>query len=382
MSLKLIRRGKIFYVRGTVRGQFVYETTGTDERRRAEAYRAKREARLWDRSVFGERAAVTFVQAAVGYVEHRAPSPRDAARVERLAQHFRGVMAHEIDQNAADRAVAAICRPGAAPGTKLRAVLIPLTAVLTFAAKRGWCDRPAFERPRQPKGRTDWLTPTDAIRLIEAAGPALRPVIVFLLCTGARVAEAIELDWRDVDVGHRTCVLRETKNGRDRKVRLPPTAVAEIAGLAHREGAVFRRPDGEPYADKKRAEGGQFKTAWRLTCQRAGLGRWHRIDPGPEVLAAAAGAPFTAVRWRKAITPHGLRHTWATWYYASTRDPLRLMRCGDWSGLQLVERYAHLATSEILPSLARVWGASHPDVWETDWAAIRAESVQHLRDVG
>lgn len=382
MSLKLVLRGKIYYVRGTVRGQAVFETTGTDEHGLAEAYRAHREDQLWRRSVYGERAEVPFAQAAVGYIEHRKPSPRDARRVERLAELFRGIMLHQIDQNAADRAVAAICRPGAAPGTRLRAVLIPLTAVLTYAAKRGWCDRPTFERPRQPRGRTEWLTPADAIRLIEAARPALRPLIVFLLCTGARVAEALELDWRDVDLGHRSCVLRETKNGKDRIVRLPPAAVAEIAGLAHREGTVFRRPDGEPYADKKRAEGGQFKTAWRLTSRRAGLVRWSPTAPGSKVIAAAAGARFTAVRCRPAITPHGLRHTWASWYYAATRDALRLMRCGDWSGLQLVERYAHLATSDILPSLARVWGASHPDVWETDSAAISAESVQRRRDVG
>jgi integrase len=382
MPLTLKRRGAVWYVRGTVRGQTVYESAGTGARELAEAYRAKREHELWQRAVFGERAAVPFAQAAVGYLEHRAPGPRDAKRVERLVAHFRGVMLQKIDQVAADRAVAAICRPNAAPGTKLRAVLIPLTAILTYAAKRGWCDRPGFERPRQPKGRTAWLTPADAMQLHAAAGEALRPLVMFMLCTGARVAEALELDWTDVDLQRGSCVLRETKNGRDRIVRLAPAAVAALANLEGRKGAVFRRPDGEPYADKERQEGGQFKTAWRGACRRAGLGGWKRSVPSPDLVAAAAGAEFTAVKWRPTITPHGLRHTWATWYYAATRDALRLMHRGDWSGLQLVERYAHLATSEIVPGIAQVWGAAHPDMWETDRGETRAQPVHAIRSNG
>lgn len=99
MALKLLRRGKIWHVRGTVRGQAVFETTGTDERARAEAYRAKREAQLWDRSIFGERAAVPFVQAVVSYLEHRKPGSGDTRRVQRLAEYFRGVALRQIDQN-------------------------------------------------------------------------------------------------------------------------------------------------------------------------------------------------------------------------------------------------------------------------------------------
>jgi hypothetical protein len=52
------------------------------------------------------------------------------------------------------------------------------------------------------------------------------------------------------------------------------------------------------------------------------------------------------------------------------------MHRGDWSGLQLVERYAHLATSEILPDLVTVWGASHPDQWESTMPTTRAPAVQ------
>ena len=365
MSLRLSRRGKIYYIRGSVRGTSIYESAGTSDRARAEAYRAKREAQLWDRSVFGERAAIPFVQAAVGYIESRKPGVGDTRRVERLAEHFRGMNLRQIDQNAVDRAIKALCAARAKPGTHLRSVIIPLTAVMIFAAKRGWCDRPVFDRPRQPKGRTAWLTPASAVKLRDAAGERLRPLIVFLLSSGARVAEALDLTWDDVDLQRGSCALRETKNGKDRIVRLPPAAIAALANLKERKGAVFRRPDGEPYADKEREEGGQFKRAWRNACLRAKLGKWERAaatDPATEALAERR--EFSPVIWRPAITPHGLRHTWATWRYAATQDALRLMHDGGWSGLSLVERYAHLSTSDILPVLHLIWGAHHPDDWE------------------
>jgi integrase len=387
MSLRLSRRGKIFYVRGTVRGQTVFETTGTSDRARAEAFRAKREGQLWDRSVFGERATVPFVEAAIAYIEARKPGTGDTRRVERLAEHFRGVNLRQIDQNAVDRAIKVLCSAKAKPGTHLRSVIIPLTAVLIFAAKRGWCERPTFDRPRQPKGRTVWLTPANAIRLRDAASEHLRPLIVFLLCTGARVAEALDLTWDDVDLARRTCALRETKNGKDRIVHLPPAAVAAIANLEGRKGAVFRRPDGEPYTDREREEGGQFKSAWKTACRRAGLGRWEKAaTTHPALEMSAESRPFSPIIWRPLLTPHALRHTWATWYYLVTQDALRLMHKGGWSGLALVERYAHLSTSEILPDIALIWGGSHPDQWErtalvsngTHGAGISASSVQRV----
>jgi len=42
------------------------------------------------------------------------------------------------------------------------------------------------------------------------------------------------------------------------------------------------------------------------------------------------------------LTPHDLRHTFASWHYALNRDLLALKVGGGWSSVALVERYAHL----------------------------------------
>jgi hypothetical protein len=71
MSLKLCRRhgSPYWYLRGTVRGIAVDESTGLLQRETAEALRAKREWEIAQGSVFGRRAIATFLEAAVSYME-------------------------------------------------------------------------------------------------------------------------------------------------------------------------------------------------------------------------------------------------------------------------------------------------------------------------
>src|SRR5262245_1879572 len=73
MPLKLTKRSdsNCWYLRGTVRGIAVYETTGTSDRAAAEAIRVTRQKRLLDESVHGKRATVTFLDAALSYLESR-----------------------------------------------------------------------------------------------------------------------------------------------------------------------------------------------------------------------------------------------------------------------------------------------------------------------
>ena len=69
MSLKIVKRGRIWYIRGSVAGQHVYESTGLGEKRAAEAKRARREAELVQRSAHGATATLTFAEAAAVYME-------------------------------------------------------------------------------------------------------------------------------------------------------------------------------------------------------------------------------------------------------------------------------------------------------------------------
>jgi integrase len=346
MPLKLIKRGKSYYVRGTVAGAVVYESAKTSNRREAEGYLSKRESQLYDRRIHGERSTIGFDEAALSYVEANPPAKRESVAILKLSEYFGSTLLKEIDQVAVDKACDAILKRGAAPATKIRGVITPLTAILIHAARRNWCDAPKFDRPAVRKTETPWLAPRDALRLVECAEPHLRPLLRFLLCTGARLAEALELNWNDVSLHDKRATFRQTKNGRPRHANLPAAAVVELANLKHREGVVFRRPDGKPYADRNREEGGQIKRSFTTACRRAGLGEFNKKTK----------------KFDPSITPHGLRHTWATWFYAITKDPFLLRNEGGWSTIAMVERYAHLMKSELTKDIALVWGDTHPTI--------------------
>lgn len=334
--LRLYRRpgNKVWYLRGTVRGVRCYETTGTENRALAEAAKAKRETQLFEGALLGRRVAVSFGEAALSYLEFEPRSERTEADVHRLIEKLGAERSlHEIDQAAADATVRAMLGADAAPATKRRAVYAPLATILNHAAARRWCERPHFDLPALPRGKTRWLTPAEALRLVAAAAPHLRPLLLFILCTGARLSEALYLDWADVDLPAAKAVFRDTKNGTDRAAALPEAAVLLLANLPERTGAAFRTDDGSPYADTGRQFGGQIKTGFGSACRRAQL---------------------------RELTPHDLRHTWASWAYCLTKDPLLLKHEGGWATLAMVERYSHLVPSDLRYEIHRVWGASHP----------------------
>jgi integrase len=100
----------------------------------------------------------------------------------------------KIDQDFIDKAARALY-PHASPATLNRQVYTPIAAVLNHAAMRRLCARRTVQRPQQPKGRIRWLTFDEAERLLEDCSQHLRPLVMFLLGTGARMSEALYLDW-------------------------------------------------------------------------------------------------------------------------------------------------------------------------------------------
>jgi integrase len=138
-----------------------------------------------------------------------------------------------------------------------------------------------MERPEKPPGRVRWISPEQADQLIEACNEQLRPLVIFLLYTGARIGEALWLNWSDVDLtrGHVIFPIdpsdgRRTKNNEARGVPLHPRLRAALANLPHRHGEIFRRPDGLPYArlrqDATSASDG-IRKAFAGACKRAGI---------------------------------------------------------------------------------------------------------------
>ena len=320
MPLKVVRRGSTgaLTISGTVAGQRVQRRAQSNSPKLAEEEAAALEAEILRTDWHGERlGARSFAAAVTSYIKAKPRREDTKARLNRLLVALGDIKLSAIDQDTVTTLAGKMLRPGATPATVMRGVIIPLRSVLLHAHRRGWCDRMYFEAPETPAGRTLFMSPAEAHRLLDAAAPHLRPLLLFLLGTGARLSEALYLDWRDVDLTGGRAIFwpARTKSRRRRDPELSPRVVGALANLPHRDGMVFRRPDGEPYTEKD-GEGGQIKRAWAGAIRRAGLDR--------------------------GFTPHSCRHTWASWHYALHKDPLRLMEEGGWSSLDLVRRYAHL----------------------------------------
>jgi integrase len=320
MSLKLKRRpGRPYwYIHGTVRGISICESTGVADQKAAEAIRARREWEIVQRSVFGAEATATFVAAAVSYLE----AGGERLFLKQIIARIGSMPLAKIDQSVIEQTARALY-PNGTPATLNRQAFTPIAAVLKHAARRGLCAHRVIERPSQPKGRVRWITFEEAERLLDACAPHLRPLVMFLLGTGARMSEALSLEWREVDLAAAHVTFLDTKNGEDRGVPLHARLVSELRALRHQQGRVFRTNAGLPYAEKESA-GGQIKTAFRGACRRAGL---------------------------EDFSPHDCRHTWATWHYAANRDIVALMKLGGWKSERMVLRYAHINVSQLAPSI-------------------------------
>jgi integrase len=329
MPIRIYRRqGSPYYqIDVTVAGQRIRRSAQTADRGLAREQAATIEANLFRTAWHGERRGTrSFAEAVISYVKAAPRSKNQKAAIHRLLPLIAHLPLAHIDQQKAIELKDRLLQPNAAPGTYTRAIVMPLRAILHHAHRLGWCDPPHIVAPRENPGRTVFFLPDEIDRLIEVAAPHIKPLITFLVGTGARISEAIELDWRDVDLAGARAIFWRTKSGKRRIAQLSPRIVEALANLADRSGPVFRwqtwleaQTGAAPhrlYADRERRYGGQIKTAWSAALRRAGLS--------------------------SQFTPHDLRHSWASWHYGLHKDLIRLKQDGGWSSVALVERYAHL----------------------------------------
>jgi integrase len=192
----------------------------------------------------------------------------------------------------------------------------------------------------EPRTRLRYLEPEEEAGLLEAAREPLRSVILIGIHAGLRIqAEALLLAWSDVDLkrGLLTVQAAYAKNGTNRTVPLNSVLRAALARLreAAKDGEhVFTSPrSGKPLKS--------IRNAFELARKKAGLG--------------------------EEVTPHTLRHTFASRLAMAGVDLRTIQELGGWKTLSLVERYSHLTPRHRADAVERIAKISqpfsqHPDV--------------------
>ena len=267
--LSLYRRGKIWWIDGSIDGERIRESTRTAVRIEAEQIAAKRERDIHKEKVFGSEAVLTFGTAAGIYLDagksERYLKPIFAKWKTRLVKDIKPGNAHDLARE---------IYPDAAPATMNRQVLAPVQAIINHAAKRGLCSPIRIARFKVPKaqkrvGDMEWLR-----AFMAQASPHLGALAQFMAMTGSRISDAVALTWDDVNLRDRTAVLRDTKNGDDHVVTLPAPLMVTLANLEHRSGKVFC------YKSRQSPQ-----TAWESAERRAKIAHIPPHDAGRRLFA-------------------------------------------------------------------------------------------------
>lgn len=210
--------------------------------------------------------------------------------------------------------------PGRSGATLNRQALTPARAVMIHGYERGWCPLIRLPRFKQdpPKRKTPASIPWLQIfvRQCDLDGlPHLAALVMFMSLTGARISEAINLRWAEVDLMQRRAILLKTKTSKNSPRSLTDALAKRLISMAIGTGPedrVFRYRSRHSVAERIGA-----------VCARAGI-----TYKSPHLCG---------------------RHSFATNAIAMGSDLKEAMDAGNWkSSVIFIETYVHVPDADRL----------------------------------
>jgi integrase len=200
---------------------------------------------------------------------------------------------------------------------------------------------PRMKLLKETAGRLRFLDADEEKALLEAAAEPLRTIILVGIHTGLRIkSEALALLKADVDLarGFVTVQAAYAKNGRTRTVPLNSTVRAALARRIEKAPGAF------VFAKRDGTRAHSITTAFEAACERAGLAD---------------------------VSPHTLRHTFASKLAMAGVDPRTIQELGGWRSLLMVQRYTHLSPAHKAAAIERIASPEFPNAIPKR-AAVRA----------
>lgn len=254
---------------------------------------------------------VTFAEAASSYVENGGQSKYLPRVVDYLGDRpIKDIVPFDIKRMALD------LYPNTKNSTRNRHALTPARSVIIHGYERGWCNLmrlPSFKEdpPKRKKPASlSWLHIFARQCEIDRL-PYLAALVLFMAQTGARVSEAVDLRWSEVDLATRKVLILKTKTSRNSVRHLTDDLVSRLQLLHSRypsgpQDHVFLYTS--RYAVNERI---------KAVCDRAGIAYKSSHACG--------------------------RHSFATNAMALGLDIKTTMEAGDWrSSAVFLETYVHV----------------------------------------
>ncbi len=319
-------------------GQRIRRSTGTTDRREADALEAKWKLEAYRAAKWEEQPGRNFDELMLLYMQimlrerrQKPASLRAAAR--HLYEAFSGrdligMKSHDVRGYIQKRRA-----EGVAAGTINKEIGL-LSAAINYARREwGWelVNPVSGCRLREPEGRVRWISRAESDALIRAAekeprSPHLPDFIRLALHTACRRGELLGLEWRRIDLQAGLIYLEaeHTKAGKRRSVPLNAIARAAIMGRL-RFRAQFCPASPWVFASKSGGRIGDIKRSFAGACKKAGI------------------ADFRI---------HDLRHTCAAWLVTAGVPLAEVRDLLGHSTIKMTERYAHLAPENIRAAVA------------------------------
>ena len=170
--------------------------------------------------------------------------------------------------------------------------------------------------------RIKTLSDEDILKLINGASNKLtKDLITFLILSGCRKGEALNLKWDDVDLQNDVIAIKGTKTKYDRYIPISKPLKVLLSGIEKKQDCLY-------VFNKNGAKLGDFKKSFHTACKNAGFKDMHI---------------------------HDLRHVFAS---KMVKDGVSLYITGELLGhrtTQMTKRYSHLVPSTLRKAVDDVW---------------------------
>lgn len=305
-------------------GRRVRQSTGTTDRKEAEALEAKWKAEAFKQKAWDETPEVTFGEVILYWLKLKERHENDKLRASILRESFDGMIMNRLSR----RDIVAHRNRRMSEGVKAATInrdLAQLSAAINLYNEEMEFDLPNPARGRrlkEPEGRLRWITRAEAGTLIESArqsdkAPYLSDFIILALNTAMRKQEMLGLEWRRVDL-QTGLIYLEAEHTKSAKRRTIPINDNAKSALLSRMRYRAEHCPASPwvFSSKEGKRIGSIKRSWATACKRSGI---------------------------EDFRVHDMRHTCAAWLVNGGRNLQEVRDLLGHSSIKMTERYAHLA---------------------------------------
>jgi integrase len=353
----LYKRGKAWWMTFVHEGRQVRRSTGTSDRRLAEAILGQIKVKIVEGRYFDtlEEKERTFAELMERYMAER--GVRKASQgsckgyLANLRTFFGLLTLAEITPKRIVEYKEKRYEDGVKPATINRELALMKHAFNVAMREWEWCRenpvcRVSMEKENNRRDR--WLADSEETRLLKHAPPWLKEMVTFALHTGMRRGEILALTWDGVDFARNTVTVFRSKNGEPRTLPINQTVQTLLKRRAKvrplQTNCVFSSSAHTPI------DGANLRRAFNSAMEKAKIEDFHF---------------------------HDLRHTFATRLVQAGVDIYKVQRLLGHKSPMMTQRYAHHCPDSLRDGVD-ILDRKEGNITKTSQSRVRANGA-HLQ---